>query len=135
MLATAQGPPAAPATFAGKIFASVMAFISVGSIVAALGFLFGPFFGVILRMETERAEKEIQVHVLRQSPMKNREKSVKLETKFLFEEAVSSLEEAEGLTRMARSEGDKHETHEYSDARYESLTAERDLDKYSEAPW
>ncbi len=65
MLATAQGPPVAPATLAGKIFASIMAFISVGSIVAALGFLFGPFFGVILRMETERVEKEIQVHVLK----------------------------------------------------------------------
>lgn len=65
MLATAQGPPVAPATTAGKIFASIMAFVSEGSLVAAVGFIFGPFFGFILRMETERVEKEIQVHVLK----------------------------------------------------------------------
>ena len=65
MLATAQGPPSAPATVAGKIFASIMAFISVGSIVATLGFLLGPFFGVVLRLEAERMEKEIQVHMLK----------------------------------------------------------------------
>jgi H+/gluconate symporter-like permease len=65
MLATAQGPPSAPATVAGKIFASIMAFISVGSIVAALGFLFGPFFGFVMRLEGERMEKEIQVHMLK----------------------------------------------------------------------
>lgn len=65
MLATAQGPTSTPATFAGKIFASIMAFISVGSIVTALGFILGPFFGVFLKMEAERVEKEIQVHVLK----------------------------------------------------------------------
>ena len=32
MIATAQGPPAMPATPAGKLFASFMAFISVGTV-------------------------------------------------------------------------------------------------------
>ncbi len=45
MLATAQGPTVEPATTIGKIFVSIMAFVSVGSVIAALGFLFGPFLG------------------------------------------------------------------------------------------
>lgn len=45
MIATAQGPMMMPATAAGKIFASLMSFIAVGTCVAALGFLFGPFLG------------------------------------------------------------------------------------------
>ena len=59
MIATAQGPPNAPVTVGGKLFASTMAFVSVGSVVAALGFLFGPFFGVLLRAGAEHLEEEI----------------------------------------------------------------------------
>lgn len=59
MLATAQGPPTAPASDLGKIFASIMAFISVGTVVAALGFIFGPFFGTLWRMGVERVEEEV----------------------------------------------------------------------------
>jgi hypothetical protein len=58
MLATAQGPAITPATFAGKIFASIMAFISVGSVVAALGYLFGPFFGTLWRAGVKWVEEE-----------------------------------------------------------------------------
>jgi len=58
MLATGQGPAAAPSTVAGKLFASLMAFVSVGTVVAALGFLFGPFFGAIWREGVLKVEEE-----------------------------------------------------------------------------
>ncbi len=58
MIATAQGPAATPATRAGKLFASLMAFVSVGIGVASLGFLFGPFFGQLWRIGIERFEEE-----------------------------------------------------------------------------
>ena len=58
MIATAQGPSQTPTTLAGKIFASLMAFISVGTVVAAVGFLFGPFFGQLWRIGHDRWEKE-----------------------------------------------------------------------------
>jgi nucleoside recognition membrane protein YjiH len=45
MIATAQGPTMALTTVAGKIFASVMAFVSIGITVAALSYLFGPLLG------------------------------------------------------------------------------------------
>ena len=58
MLATAQGPASTPATSAGKLFASIMAFVSVGTVVAALGFLFGPFFGQLWRVGVVKLEEE-----------------------------------------------------------------------------
>ena len=58
MLATAQGPTFTPVTPAGKLFAAAMAFVSVGTVVAALGFLFGPFFGRLWRVGVERLEQE-----------------------------------------------------------------------------
>ena len=58
MIATGQGPPTAPITNLGKIFASVMAFVSIGSVVFALGFLFGPFFGRLLKIGEEKLKKE-----------------------------------------------------------------------------
>ena len=61
MIATAQGPAATPVTPAGKIFASFMAFISVGTVIAALGFLFGPFFGTLWKIGVERLEEERDV--------------------------------------------------------------------------
>ena len=60
MLATAQGPNIAPATVAGKIFVSIMAFVSVGFVVAALGFLFGPFFGQLWRIGVEHLEDDLR---------------------------------------------------------------------------
>lgn len=58
MLATAQGPANTPATNLGKIVASALAFISVGAVIVALGFLFGPFFGKVLRMEERKVKDE-----------------------------------------------------------------------------
>ena len=57
MIATAQGPSQAPATPLGKMFASAMAFISIGTVVTAAGFLFGPFFGQLWRIGHERWEE------------------------------------------------------------------------------
>lgn len=56
MIATAQGPTHEPATAAGKLFTSFMAFTSVGTVVAALGFLFGPFFGLLFRSGADKIE-------------------------------------------------------------------------------
>lgn len=61
MIATAQGPSATPATAAGKIFAAGMAFVSVGFVIAAIGFLFGPFLGLLWRIGHDRLEEEIKV--------------------------------------------------------------------------
>jgi voltage-gated potassium channel len=58
MIATAQGPATTPATDLGKIVAALLAFISVGAVIFALGFLFGPFFGKVMRMEERRLEKD-----------------------------------------------------------------------------
>ena len=60
MIATAQGPPTAPVTIARKIFASLMAFLSVGSVIYALGFIFGPFFGIVWKIGAEHVEKELK---------------------------------------------------------------------------
>ena len=56
MIATAQGPSQAPVTPAGKIFAAMMAFLSVGTVVASVGFLFGPFLGQLWRIGHDRWE-------------------------------------------------------------------------------
>ena len=60
MLATAQGPTFAPHTVAGKLFASLMAFVSVGSVVASLGFLFGPFLGKLWHIGAHKLEEEVE---------------------------------------------------------------------------
>ena len=56
MIATAQGPTAPLATSAGKLFASLLAFFSVGIVVTAIGFLFGPFLGKLWRIGHEQWE-------------------------------------------------------------------------------
>ncbi len=61
MIATAQGPITIPQTAAGKIFAVAMSFISVGTVVAALGFLFGPFFGKLWHVGVVRLEKDMHI--------------------------------------------------------------------------
>ena len=58
MIATAQGPTITPVTCLGKIFSSVMAFLSVGIVVAALGFLFGPLLGVLWKIGANHLEKD-----------------------------------------------------------------------------
>lgn len=58
MLATGQGPPLMLSTDAGKIFASIMAFISVGSVISTLVFTLGPVLNMMWREGLERTEKE-----------------------------------------------------------------------------
>ncbi len=58
MIATAQGPIYTPITAFGKIFVALMAFVSVGVGVAALGFLLGPFFGQLWRIGVVKLEEE-----------------------------------------------------------------------------
>ncbi len=63
MIATAQGPTIIPVTTGGKLFASFMAFLSVGTVVAALGFLFGPFMGKLWKIGAEKiieAEEKVE---------------------------------------------------------------------------
>ncbi|HVP23661.1 MAG TPA: hypothetical protein VMS77_07090 [Conexivisphaerales archaeon] len=71
MLATAQGPATVPSTVGGKLFASLMAFVSVGTVIAALGFLFGPFFGTVWRegvLKVEEEEEKMKSKTERASP-------------------------------------------------------------------
>jgi hypothetical protein len=58
MLATGQGPPFALTTGASKLFASAMAFVSVGSVVTSLVFVLGPLLGRLWREGVQRAEEE-----------------------------------------------------------------------------
>jgi hypothetical protein len=58
MLATGQGPPLQLETNTGKIFASVMAFVSVGSVITTLVFTLGPILSMIWRETLEYAEQE-----------------------------------------------------------------------------
>ena len=61
MIATGQGPvgPLAPTTVAGKMFTSLLAFVSVGSMIAAFAFLFGPFLGKLWRIGVIKLEEEL----------------------------------------------------------------------------
>jgi hypothetical protein len=58
LLATAEGPAQSPLTVAGKIFASFMAFFSIGAAISAITFTFGPLFGSILKEGFTYVEKE-----------------------------------------------------------------------------
>jgi hypothetical protein len=60
MLATGQGPPIPLATDAGKIFASVMAFVSVGSVITALVVTLAPIVSQLWREGLERAERDAE---------------------------------------------------------------------------
>jgi biotin transporter BioY len=57
MLATGQGPPIPLTSDNSKIFASVMAFISVGSVVSTLLFAVGPVVRRFWKEEVERIEQ------------------------------------------------------------------------------
>ena len=63
MIATGQGPIGSlvPRTVAGKLFTSALAFVSVGTLLAALGFVFGPFLGKLWRIGVLKLEEEIQI--------------------------------------------------------------------------
>ena len=70
-IATGQGPPPSlsPTSDLGKVVASVLAFVSVGTVITALLFLFGPFLGTVLREGEERIE-EIEKKVEGKEPRK-----------------------------------------------------------------
>lgn len=80
-LATGQGPPGnlIPSSDASKLFVSVLAFISVGSVITSLLFLFGPFLGEVFRAGEERFEEH--------------EKAVELRKERRLEESPESREE------------------------------------------
>ena len=61
MIATGQGPVGTlvPQTVAGKIFTAVLAYISVGTLLAALAFLFGPFLGKLWHIGRLKVEEEV----------------------------------------------------------------------------
>ena len=62
MIATGQGPvpSSSPTTAAGKLFTCLLSFVSVGSMLAALGFVFGPFFGKLWHIGISKMEDEIK---------------------------------------------------------------------------
>jgi len=59
MLATGQGPPFQLNTDTGKIFASIMAFVSVGSVISALVFSIGPIVARYWRESLEHIEADV----------------------------------------------------------------------------
>jgi hypothetical protein len=58
MLATGQGPPLALNTDAGKIFASVMGFVSVGTVFTSLVVTLVPIISQLWREGLEGAERD-----------------------------------------------------------------------------
>ena len=59
MIATAQGSAVTPLTDGGKLFASLMAFVSAGFVLAALSFLIGPLAGKLLRVGFEKYDDDM----------------------------------------------------------------------------
>ena len=74
MIATGQGPAPSifPVTSGGKLFTCLFAFISAGSMVAALGFLFGPFLGKLFRIGVLKLEEEL--HLIKKPDEKDPER-------------------------------------------------------------
>jgi hypothetical protein len=58
MVATAQGPPNSPPNFWSKIFIAFMAFISIGTLITAIGTAFGPFLGYLFHEGAHLAVEE-----------------------------------------------------------------------------
>lgn len=58
MLATGQGPPLALNTNAGKLFASVMGFVSVGAVFTTLVVTLAPIISQLWREGVDRVEKD-----------------------------------------------------------------------------
>jgi len=58
LLATAEGPAQSSMTVGGKIFASFMAFLSIGAAISAITFTFGPLFGSIFKEGFAYVERE-----------------------------------------------------------------------------
>ncbi len=71
LLATTQGPTTIPRTALGKIFAAVIAFVSVGAVISAVVFVFGPLMGTVLKMGMDYIEKE-EAKILKKGRTKER---------------------------------------------------------------
>jgi hypothetical protein len=60
ILPTVQGSNIAPATTLGKIFAAILAFVSVGVVLTSFSFLFGPLLGKLFNVGVQHMEKEMK---------------------------------------------------------------------------
>jgi hypothetical protein len=60
MLATGQGPPFSLTSDAAKLFASFMAFVSIGTVLTSLVVNLGPVIGRLWREGIEDAEREMR---------------------------------------------------------------------------
>ncbi len=60
MLATGQGPPLPLSSDSAKLFASLMAFVSVGSVLTSVVFTLGPIGARLWHEAVRRAEQEIR---------------------------------------------------------------------------
>ncbi len=60
MLGTAEGPPTIPPTFWGQIFAGVMSFVSIGTLITAAGIIFGPALGYLFEKGKHFAQEEVK---------------------------------------------------------------------------
>jgi hypothetical protein len=60
MLATGQGPPLVLTSDSAKLFASAMAFLSVGTVLTTLVLNLGPVAGQLWREGVEHAERELR---------------------------------------------------------------------------
>jgi len=66
MIATAEGPPGQPPSVAADIFIAVMAFVSIGTLITAIGTLFGPYLGYLFSKGVSFAEKELEKKKLKE---------------------------------------------------------------------
>jgi hypothetical protein len=73
MIATAEGPPQAPPNLWSSIFAAVMAFVSIGTLIAAFATIFGPFLGYYIHKGMSFAEKELEEFEGKQKKLKDGE--------------------------------------------------------------
>jgi voltage-gated potassium channel len=58
MMAAGQGPPFVLTTDAGKVFASIMGFVSLGAVATTIVFTLGPVLSDLWREGLERVEEE-----------------------------------------------------------------------------
>jgi hypothetical protein len=60
MVATAEGPPNSPPNFWSKVLIALTAYVSIGTLITAVGILFGPFLGYAWHKGAHYVEQEMQ---------------------------------------------------------------------------
>lgn len=81
MVATAEGPPEAPPGIAAPIFAAVMAFVSIGTLITATGVIFGPYLGYLFHKGMHFSEKEFEkLETEKRNKLQNRGEEAKEKT-------------------------------------------------------